>query len=311
MDRFQAMQVFTRVVEANSFSKAAQAMRLSPSSVTSVIQNLEESLGVRLLQRTTRQLHVTDDGAVYYERCLHILADLEQAEASVRSATGEPKGRLRVEIAGSIGRQIVLPTLKDFHERFPDVELLIGLGNGNVDLIQDGVDCAIRAGNLQSSRLVARRIGTLKSVVCASPAYLARHGEPTSLDELSRHQAVGIVCERTGRPQEWDFVVEGEMVSVKLNSRLAVNESDGYVMCGLQGLGLIRPLEFLVRPYLKSGRLREVLSHLKAPSVPLFAIYPHSRLVSPAARVFVNWIIELFERSPAFPRQTLAATAAL
>jgi len=301
------MQVFTRVVEARSFTKAAEAMLLSRSSVTTVIQNLEASLGVQLLLRTTRRLNLTIDGEAYYEQCRRILADLEQAEAFLRRGTDRPRGRLRVEIAGSIGRLIVLPALRGFHERYPDVELLIGFGDQSVDFVQDGIDCAIRVGALPSSTLVARRIDTLRSIVCASPEYLARHGEPKTIADLSRHHAVNLASNPGDRPKEWVFTADGGIVSAKLQSRLTVNESSSHVMCGLQGLGLIRPLECLARPYLRSGRLREVLSHLKVPSEPLSVIYPRDRIASPAVRVFVDWIAELFERAPALPRLQMPA----
>lgn len=296
MDRFQAMQVFTRIVETNSFSKAAQAVLLSPSSVTTIIRNLEHSLGVQLLQRTTRRIHLTPDGATYYESCRRILNDVEQTETSFRSAAGETKGRLRVEVASSIGRLIVLPALGEFQERFPDIELSLGLGDKSVDLVQGGIDCAIRAGEIKSSRLVARRIGMLRTAVYAAPAYLARHGEPETIQDLLSHQAVGFVSGKSCQSFEWDFLCDGETVSARMNFRVSVDESDTYVTCGVQGMGLIRLFECCAQPYLRSGRLREVLGHLKTPLVPLSAIYPHSRFVSPAVRAFSSWIVELFKR---------------
>ena len=301
MDRTQAMHVFTRVVEASSFRRAARTLNLSPASVTIIIQNLEQSLGVRLLQRTTRQLSLTVDGTTYYELCRRILADLEDTEACFRSAAHAPKGRLRVEIPGSIGRLIVLPALHSFQERFPDVELTIALAEKHTDLIQEGLDCAIRLGTLPSSGLVARKIATLRPVICAAPSYLARHGEPKTIEDLSRHRAVDFTCSRTGRPKEWAFIVDGQLVNLKLDSRLAVNESDGHVMCGLQGLGLIRSLDRLVQPYLRSGRLREVLTHVAAPLEPLSIIHAGDRLASPTVRAFINWIMELFE-CPTLPQ---------
>jgi len=301
MDRVQAMHVFTRVVEAKSFSQAARTLSLSRASVTTMIQSLERSLGITLLRRTTRRLSLTVDGATYYELCRRILADLDDTEACFRSVATEPKGRLRVEIPGAIGRLIVLPALHSFHERFPDVELTIVLTEKDTDLIQGNMDCALQLGALQSSGLVARRIGTLRPVICASPRYLAHHGEPKTIEDLSRHRTVGFICNRTGRPTEWTFIIEGKSVSPKLKSRLAVNESDGYVMCGVHGLGLIRSFDRLVQPYLRSGRLREVLAHLKSPLMPLSVIYPSDRRVSPTVRVFIDWIMELFDR-PALPK---------
>jgi LysR family transcriptional regulator for bpeEF and oprC len=266
-----------------------------------IIQDLEQSLGVQLLRRTTRRLSLTVDGATYYELCRRILADLEETEAVFRSATDQPKGRLRVEIPGSIARLIVLPALRNFRHRFPDVELTIALTEKATDLIREGIDCAIRLGVLHDSGLVARRIARWRPVICAAPGYLTRHGEPKTLEDLSRHHAVGFICSRTNRPKEWTFVVEGKLISLKLDNPLAVNEADANVMCGVQGLGLIRSLDRLVQPYLTSGRLREVLSHLAAPMEPLSIVYARDRLASFAVRVFIDWIMELFE-CPALPR---------
>lgn len=292
------MQIFTRVVEARSFSKAATALTLSPASVTSAIQSLEKLFGVRLLQRTTRQLTLTHAGATYYERCRSILAELEQTEAQLFGAAAEPKGRLRVEITGWIARQLMLPVLRTFQDRFPDVTLQIRMRDATDDSLQERFDCAIFAGTLQDSRFVARRIGVLKSVVCAAPAYISRHGEPTHVEELSNHYAVGFSSGRTGRAEAWDFMLDGATVSIKMNHRLEVNRSDGYVACGLLGLGLIRSPEWQVRSHLESGRLREVLAQWTCPEAPVSVIYPQRGLVSPAVRVFIDWIVGVFEGSP-------------
>jgi LysR family transcriptional regulator for bpeEF and oprC len=298
MDRFRAMRIFTRVVEARSFSKAAQALTLSPASVTTAIQSLEKLFGVRLLVRTTRQLTLTHAGATYYERCRSILADLEQTEAQLFGVAAEPKGRLRVEITGWIGRQLVLPVLRTFQDRFPDVTLQIRMREAAEDSLQERFDCAIHAGALQDSRFVARRIGVLKSVICAAPAYISRYGEPKHVEELSNHYAVGLYSARSGRAEAWDFMIDGAAVSIKMNHRVEVNESDGYVECGLLGLGLIRSPEWQVRSYLQSGRLREVLAQWMCPPAPISLIYPNRGLVSPTVRVFIDWVVSVFDASP-------------
>nr|MBF0684493.1 LysR family transcriptional regulator [Pseudomonas sp.] len=190
MDRFQAMQVFTRVVDANSFTLAADSLGIPRSTVSSTIQNLERNLKVRLLNRTTRRLSLTPDGAAYYERCQQILADLEDIEASFRDVTRGPSGRLRIDTLPSIGRLILVPALCDFHSRYPDIDLAIGMSDRVVDMVRDAVDCAIRVGELEDSSMVARRIGTFESITCAAPSYLERHGEPQSIEELSKHRAV-------------------------------------------------------------------------------------------------------------------------
>ncbi len=294
MDRFQAMQVFTRVVDANSFSRAADSLGLPRATVTTTIQNLESLLQVRLLNRTTRKLSLTPDGAAYYERCARILAEVEETEASFRDVARGPKGRLRIDTPASIGRLILIPRLCDFHTRYPDVELVIGMGDRPVDLVQEAVDCVIRIGELQDSTLVARRIGTFQGVTCASPEYLERHGEPRTIEDLQHHQAVHYFSSRTGRTIDWDFIVDGVSTEVKMNGLVSVNDADAYVDCALQGFGMIQPPRYMVLPHLESGRLREILPQWKPSPMPISAVYPHNRHLSPKVRAFVDWVAELF-----------------
>src|SRR5574343_502582 len=176
MDRFQAMQVFTRVVDANSFTRASDMLGMPRATVTTIIQNLEALLGVRLLNRTTRRISLTPDGAAYYEHCARILGEVEETESSFREVARGPKGRLRIDVPSPIGRLVLIPRLCEFRARYPEVELVIGMGDRMVDLVREAVDCVIRAGDLQDSTLVARRIGAISLVTCATPDYLARHG---------------------------------------------------------------------------------------------------------------------------------------
>ncbi|MFM0226254.1 LysR family transcriptional regulator [Paraburkholderia dipogonis] len=298
MDRLQAMQVFTRVVDTNSFTRAAETLDLPRASVTTIIQNLEAFLGTRLMHRTTRRLSLTPDGAAYYERCVRILADVEETEASFQSGNKKPHGKLRIDMPGSIGRLLVIPSLCEFHTRYPDIDLQLGLTDRPVDLLQEGVDCVVRVGALQDSSLVARRIGLFEGVTCAAPDYIERAGMPTSLDDLENHKAVNYFSSRTGRTIDWAFMVDGKEVEVKMKSIVSVNDADAYVTCGLEGFGLIQPALFMVLPHLRSGQLVEVLPELKPLPMPISAVYPHSRHLSPKVRVFVDWIAELFDRCP-------------
>jgi len=298
MDRLQAMRIFTRVVEANSFNKAAEKLSLSRSSVTTIVKNLENFLGVRLLYRTTRRLNLTVDGAAYYERCQRILADIEETEARFHSAAAQPRGTLRVDMSGAIGRLIVFPAIASFQERFPDVDLSIRLSDRPVDLIHEGIDCAIRIGDLEDSSLIARRIGSFRWIVCAAPEFLERNGEPQRIEDLIDYRSVGYISCRTGRAKSWEFIVDGETQSIKVPSTLTVNDIDAYVTCGLKGLGLIRPPYCIAQPYLESGQLREVLPKWKAPLAPISIVYPQNRQVSSAVRAFVDWAADLFEDHP-------------
>ncbi|CAB3778667.1 HTH-type transcriptional regulator PgrR [Paraburkholderia ultramafica] len=298
MDRLQAMQVFTRVVDTNSFTRAAETLDLPRASVTTIIQNLEAFLGTRLMHRTTRRLSLTPDGAAYYERCVRILADVEETEASFQSGNKKPHGKLRIDMPGSIGRLLVIPSLCEFHTRYPDIDLQLGLTDRPVDLLQEGVDCVVRVGALQDSSLVARRIGLFEGVTCAAPDYIARAGMPASLEDLDNHKAVNYFSSRTGRTIDWAFMLDGKEVEVKMKSIVSVNDADAYVTCGLEGFGLIQPALFMVLPHLRSGQLVEVLPELKPLPMPISAVYPHSRHLSPKVRVFVDWIAELFDRCP-------------
>jgi LysR family transcriptional regulator, regulator for bpeEF and oprC len=298
MDRLQAMQVFTRVVDTNSFTKAAETLDLPRASVTTIIQNLESHLGVRLMHRTTRRLSLTPDGAAYYERCVRILADVEETESSLQNGSRKPHGKLRVDMPGSIGRTIVIPALSEFRTQYPDIELQLGFSDRPVDLLQEGVDCVIRVGALQDSSLVARRIGLFEGVTCASPEYLVRAGVPRTLEELSQFNAINYFSSRTGRIMNWAFLVDGKEVEIKMNGTVSVNDADAYVTCALEGFGLIQMALFMVRPHLRSGALKEVLPEWKPLPMPISAVYPHSRHLSPKVRVFVDWIAEVFDRCP-------------
>jgi len=295
MDRFQAMQVFIGVVDANSFSRAADNLELPRATVTTIIQNLESHLQVRLLNRTTRRLSLTPDGAAYYEHCARILGEMEETELSFRDAARGPKGRLRIDVPSTIARLILIPRLCEFHMRYPEVELVIGMGDRPVDLVREAVDCVIRIGTLQDSTLVARRIGTFKFVTCAAPDYLDRNGIPTSIEDLvANHHAVHYFSSSTGRTLDWDFIVDGQAVPVKMSGCISVNDSEAYVACGLQGFGMIQPARFMVLPHLESGALVEVLSHLSPSSMPISAAYMQNRHLSPKVRAFVDWVAELF-----------------
>lgn len=300
MDRLQAMQIFARVVEMHSFSRAADSLSLPPSRVTRAVKDLEAFLGVRLLQRTTRHLSLTADGTAYYDQCRKLLADLEAMESGFPGSAGQPRGRLRVDMTLSLARLVVLPAIKDFQARFPDVELTLTSSDRTVELVQEGIDCVIRAGTPEDSpSLVARRIGAFEWVTCASPEYLARHGTPKTLEDLADHHAIGYLSSRTARTLEWHYLVNGETRTVRMRERLIVNDTDAYVTCGLEGLGLIRPGSYMALEHLSAGRLQPVLTDFAAPAVPLSVIYPRNRHLSPTVRAFADWVSELMPAAEA------------
>lgn len=293
MDKLQAMAVLVRVVEAQSFSKAAETLSMPRSSVTTIIKSLEANLGTPLLRRSTRTLSLTDAGARYFKSCQAILSEIARAESDLSIDVTHPRGRVRVDMPGVIGRAVVLPRLREFEERFPDIELILGLSDRPADLIYDGIDCVIRTGELTDSTLVARRLGQLNWITCASPRYLSQHGEPESVSALGSHRVVNYISNATGRPFDWRFNVDGEAVVMTMASRFSVNETEAYLQCGVEGLGLIQLSEFAASPYLQSGRLKEVLKDMRCAPVPISILYPDGRNATTAVKAFVDWIVEI------------------
>jgi LysR family transcriptional regulator for bpeEF and oprC len=296
-DRVHAMRVFIRVVDTNSFSRAAESLGMPRASVSTTIQQLEALLGVQLLARTTRRLNLTAEGAECYERCVRILADIDDLEAGFHGRDERLRGRLRVELPDTVATALVVPALPDFHARYPHIELSIGISNRAVDLVGEGVDCSVQLGELPDSGLIARRLGSFEHVTCATPAYLEAHGTPKTLDELSQHFAVNCVSDRTGRPCDFDFEVDGEAVTVKMAGFVQVTDEHAYLACGLQGLGLIQPPRIAALPYLRSGQLREVLPQWKSMPMNVSVAFVKSRQAAPRVSAFVDWLAELFERT--------------
>jgi LysR family transcriptional regulator, regulator for bpeEF and oprC len=298
MDRLLAMQVFTKVVEMNSFSRAADALNLPRASATTIIKKLEAHLRVHLMQRTTRRLSLTLEGAEYYERCVCILAEIDETEGSLVNKGMGPRGKLRLDMPASIGRLIVMPRIGDFRKRYPHVELTIGFGDTPIDLARESVDCAIRVGELEDSELVARKLGNLPTLTAASPDYIRRYGAPQVIEDLHLHMAVQYFSTGTGRNAPFNFTIAGHSSDVKMKGALSVNDADVYVMCGVDGAGIIQSPKFMLAPYLGTGQLVEVLPASRPRPTPIAAVYPRNRHLAPKVRAFVEWISELFEDSP-------------
>lgn len=296
MDRFHAMQVFTRIVELGSFTKAADQLGMPRATVTHTIKQLEARLGARLLQRTTRHVSPTPDGEAYYQRCLRLLADLEEAEAVFTETTLNPRGKLRVDLPGAMGRDMVIPALPDFFARYPHIELEIGMGDRFVDLVREGVDCVLRVGELRDSSLVARRLGELEQVTCASAAYIAQYGMPKTLEDLGDHLAVNFYSTSSGRHLDFEFLVEGELRLVPMKSRVAVSSADAYQGCCRAGLGLIQAPRYPLREALEKGELVEVLPAWRPLPLPVSVLYPQHSQLAPRVRVFADWLAELFRQ---------------
>ncbi|MET0848404.1 MAG: LysR family transcriptional regulator [Pseudomonas sp.] len=293
MDRFNAMRVFTRIVELGGFAKAADSLQLPRASVTILIKQLEAHLGVQLLQRTTRQISLTLDGAAYYPRCVRLLADLEETEAVFSAARHNPKGLLRVDMPSGIGRLVVIPALPHFTRRYPLIELDIGLNDRPVDLIREGVDCVLRGGSALDDSLVARPLVMLEQVTCASPEYIAQHGAPQTLADLEGHRMVEYFSSATGKRFGLDFMINDQIRQVDLPRQVSVNSADGYIAACEAGYGLVQTPYYHVAGQLMEGRLCEVMKSTPPPGMPLMALYPPHRQLSRRVRVFVDWLVEL------------------
>ena len=299
MDKFQAMQVFVSIVEQGSFSRAAEHLQMPRASVTLSIKQLETHLGTRLLQRTTRHVSTTADGDAYYQRCLRLLADLEETESAFSHSLINPRGKLRLNLQGSMGKSFVIPALPEFSARYPLLELEIGMGDRLVDLVREGIDCVLRGGELRDSSMIARRVASMLQITCASTSYLERYGVPQSLADLKQHLAVNYFTSQTGRNMDFEFMVDGKLQLLPMKSLIAVNDADAYATSAAAGYGLIQLPHFHVAAQLAAGTMHEVLADMRPPPMPLSLLYPHHRQLSPRVRVFVEWLSTLMEKHAA------------
>lgn len=293
MDRLDALRLFTRIVETGSFSRAADGLEVPRATATHAVKQLEARLNTRLLERTTRHVRPTLDGQAYYERCVHVLAELDDAESALRHVASNPRGILRVDMHGTHATRIILPNIDDFRSRYPGIDLVVTSGDRLVDLVREGVDCVVRGGVPRDSSLVARRLALMPQVVCASPDYLQRHGAPTHPDELASHQAVKFVSSN-GSAYPFEFLVDGQPRAYPTGGWMSVDDAENYVVCALRGCGLIQLPRFHVEDALRDGRLVEVLGAWESPPLPISAMYPYRRQLSPRVRVFVDWLCALY-----------------
>jgi DNA-binding transcriptional LysR family regulator len=299
MDKLDSMQLFTRVVELRSFTQAAQALNLKRSTVTDAIKQLETRLNIRLLQRTTRHVSPTLDGEAYYQRCLRILADVEDAEMAFAGA--QPKGLLRVDVHGSMARHFLLPGLPDFLAQYPDIEFYMSEGDRLVDLVREGIDCVIRAGELKDSDMVARALGTLPEITCASPDYLQRFGTPKTPDDLTGHRMIGFRSSATGGLLPLVFQTQGKMREILLPTSLSVNGAESMKEAARRGMGIIQVPHYGLLEDLAQGSLVQILADYPAGSLPVSLLYPRNRQLSPRVRVFIDWMVKEFARRDPHP----------
>ncbi|MBP1843244.1 DNA-binding transcriptional LysR family regulator [Rhizobium petrolearium] len=293
MDRFDAMQVFTRIVERRSFTLAAEDTGLPRSTVTDAVKQLEKRLGVRLLQRTTRHVSPTLDGEAYYRRCLAILADIEDAEGAFAGV--KPKGILRIDVHGTLARHFILPALPEFLKTYPDIEVIMSEGDRLADLVREGIDCVLRVGIPQDSDMVARRVAMLEEVTLASPDYIERYGTPEHPEGLpDRHRMVGFRSSATGSVLPLEFTVNGHVREIVLPATMTVTAAESYVAAATLGLGLIQIPRYHAEEALRSGELVQVLENFPPTQTPVSLLYPRNRQLSPRVRVFIDWATREF-----------------
>ena len=293
MDKLESIKVFTRVVEAGNFTKAAESLGVANATVTRLVQSLERELKTLLLTRSTRALALTAEGAAYYERAVRVLDEIAAMEASMSHSRASPRGTLRVGAPSVVANLILIPALAEFCERYPDIDIQIAVANKLVNLISENVDCALRFGAINDQTLVARRVGDMQRIVCASPAYLNRFGVPKHPAELmnGQHRMIPHPC--------LPYVLErgDERHEIPASSRLVFDDSTASMAAGLAGLGLMTPGTFMAAPHLADGTLRAVLPEWSAGSLPLSVVFPSNRHVSARLRAFIDWAAELFHRS--------------
>lgn len=290
MDRFDQYRVFIQVAEMGNFTRAADALALPRASVSAAIQQLETQLGTRLLHRTTRRVRLTADGEQLLERLRPLLAEAEDIDRLFQASNTEVSGRLRIDVPSRIARRLIAPALPSLLRRHPHLQLDLGSSDRAIDLVREGVDCAVRVGELHDSSLVVRPLGQLALINCAAPAYLREHGHPcTPADLHGHHLAVGYASPHTGRELPWEYQADGQTHTLDVPSQVIANNAETYIACCLAGLGLIQVPRFDVQHLLERGALVEVMPAYRAASMPISLLYPHRRLRSRRLAVFLEW----------------------
>lgn len=298
MDQLAAMRTFVRVVETGSFTRASDSLAIPKATVTKLVQGLEAHLRTKLLNRTTRRVLVTPDGALYYERAVRLLTEIEELDSSMASSQRLPKGKLRVEMSGALAKLVIMPALCDFHNRYPDIQLDLGISDRPIDILGENVDCAIRSGEITDQSLIARRISAMSFVTCAAPFYKELFGEPRHPRDLEQdHRVVSFFRAETGRQLPFLFKRSSEELEIYGRYIVSTNEAITYVTAAKAGAGIVQAPYFMVRDAFADGTLEPVLTEWTRDPAPLFVVYPPNRHLSNKLRVFVDWIANLVANS--------------
>lgn len=299
MDRFDTLLAFVRVVEAGSFTKAAQTLHMSKTTVSQLVQQLEARLQVKLLNRTTRQVKVTPEGAAYYQRVARVLGDLQDADDVLAGELAAPRGRLRIDVPSPFARLILMPALPAFHQRYPEIQIIMGVSDRNVDVIGENVDCVLRGGDISVPSLVARRVADLQLGVYASPEYLRATGTPAHPRELDEepYRIIGYLRSSSGTIATMPMRRGEESVEVTGRYAVAADDGNAYVAAGVAGMGVLCVPRYMAQPHVKKGELTPLFEEWQLGPMPLYLAYPQNRHVSARLRVFIAWIDELASQS--------------
>ena len=304
MENLNSLRVFVRVAETRSFTEAAKRLGLTSSAVSKAITRLETEMGVRLLQRTTRSVGLTNDGKSFFEHCQQILTEIENAENMLNRATSGPHGRLRVHMPVGFGRRVIMPAMGGFIQRHPGLIVNAELSDRSVDMAYEGIDAAVYIGEPADARLIARKLCNLRFVACASPDYLARYGEPKTPDELDQHRCLAYVLLHTGPYREWQFQKDGKTYSKTVSGKLNVNNAESLLEAATSGLGIAMISNFIAAEAIRAGKLRCILTDYATLGPQVSVVYLPSRNLSPKVRAFVDFLDDLIPSDPDWDKIT-------
>ncbi|QKZ04244.1 LysR family transcriptional regulator [Pseudomonas eucalypticola] len=294
MNQLLAMRIFLRIAQTGSFSQAASHLGVPRSSVSKQVNDLEKYLGIKLVHRTTRAVALTAEGMEYYAQSLRIISELDELDNAMSGKGCKPTGHLRIDAPAAFAVSLLIPKLPEFQHEYPDLTIAVGISDRTINILGEGVDCGIRAGEVQDQTLIGRKITEIPFVTCASPAYLSRKGKPNSPKDVEQHHDhAGYFFAATGKPEPLVFEKQGEKYTIDA-ARYSTNEGNGLTQLLLAGLGIGQHLRPCLQPYIESGALVEVLNEWTRPSIPFHAVYPPNRHKSARLKVFVDWLISTF-----------------
>lgn len=294
MDKLNDFTLFVRSAQTLSFSETARQLGMSPSAVSKAIQRLEERLGVRLLNRTTRSLSLTEDGSAFFDRARQILDEIEEAEADISQSKVIPRGKLRLDLSVALGKMHILPALSQFIAQNPEITLDVSLSDRNIDLIEEGIDATVRVGTGINNRLILRPVGIAKFVTCAAPVYLKRYGTPKTPADLLNHQCVNFVYPQTRRSYQWGFQDNGETLQLAIPETLRIDDAEAMLDAAINGMGIVQVLNYVAGSAIANGQLKPILSEYTTDvEMPIAVVYPQKKHLSAKVRAFVDFMREL------------------